>query len=425
MSRIRFVNDYGNGHSGYLDYDAVNISTASGTYINTRQNGELGSDSFGRLRVSEPFTLFDSQHRYYENDQWSTASGGSATTSYQTNESAINFTVTTVSGDYIYHESKKVFPYQPGKTLLCLSSFVFAPAQANLRQRVGYFGAQNGVYFEQEGTETYIVLRSYVTGSVVNTRIPRSQWNGDLLNGLGTSGQTLNTAKGNIFWCDLEWLGVGDVRTGFVIGGQFILCHTFRNTNKNNTTYMTTAALPLRMEIQNLDTIASGTTAKQICNTVISEGGYTVAGKAYSADLGTTEKTLTTAGTTYPVISIRLNSSRLDAVVVPRAVQALVTSNSNVKWSIVKNPTLSGASYSTHSNGTVDVDTTATSMSGGVQLSAGYLEKQSQVNIAGLSDFTYQLGRTIGGTSDVLTLAATPLTNTTKVLFSLGWTEVL
>ena len=425
MSRVRFVNDYGNGHSGYVDYDAINISTVSGTYISTRQNGELGSDSFGRLRVSEPFTLFDSQHRYYEDDEWSTASGGSATTSYQINESALNLTVTTSSGDYIYHESKKVFPYQPGKTLLSLSSFVFAPGQTNLRQRVGYFGTQNGIYFEQEGQETYMVLRSYVTGSVVNTRVPRNQWNGDQLNGIGVSGKTLDTSKGNIFWCDLEWLGVGDVRVGFVIGGQFILCHTFRNANTKTTTYMTTAALPLRMEIENTNTIASGTTAKQICNTVISEGGYSVAGKNYSVDLGTTDAALATAGTTYPIISIKLNSSRLDAIAVPKTIEMLVTSNSNVKWSLLKNATLSGAAYSPHSNGTVDVDTTASGMSGGTQLAAGYIEKRGEITVAGLSEFTYQLGRTIGGTSDVLTLAATPTTNSTDVLAALGWTEVL
>ena len=64
-----------------------------------------------------------------------------------------------------------------------------------------YLG-QNGIYFEQEGQETYMVLRSYVTGSVVNTRVPRNQWNGDQLNGIGVSGKTLDTSKGNIFWCD-------------------------------------------------------------------------------------------------------------------------------------------------------------------------------------------------------------------------------
>lgn len=425
MTTLRYVNDLGDGHSGYINYGSINVSTASGTFINTKQGGDAGGDAFGRLRTSSPLTIFDSQQRYTQDGTWTTASGGSATTSYQSNESAINFTVTTASGDYIYQESKKVFPYQPGKSLLVTLSFAFAPGQTNLRQRIGYFGTQNGIYLEQEGSTLYFVLRSYVTGSVINTRVPQSQWNGDALNGLGTTGKTLDPSKGNIFWCDLEWLGVGDVRVGFVIDGQLIICHTFKNTNKNGTTYMTTAALPIRQEIENTNTIGSGTTAKQICASVVSEGGYNVAGETYSVDLGGTAKNLATAGTSYPVISLRLNSSRLDSVVVPKGVRGIITSNSNVKWSIVKNATLSGASYSTHSNGNVDYDTTASGMTGGTQITSGYLEKQGQITIAGLADFTYQLGRTIGGTSDVLTLAATPTTNNTDVLFSFEWAEVL
>ena len=425
MTTLRYVNDLGNGHSGYIDYGSIDVSTASGTFLNTKQGGDAGSDAFGRLRISSPLTIFDSQQRYIQDSLWTTASGGSATTTYRTNESAVDLTVTTASGDYIYQETKKVFPYQPGKSLLVLLSFAFAPQQTNLRQRVGYFGTQNGIYFEQEGNTLYFVLRSYVTGSVVNTRIPQSQWNGDPLNGLGVTGKTINPSKANIFWTDLEWLGVGDVRVGFVYDGVPVICHTFKNVNQNTTTYMTTATLPIRQEIENIGTIASGTTAKQICSSVLSEGGYTAAGETYSADLGTTPKTLAVAGTPYPVVSIRLNSSRLDAVVVPRQIRGIVTSNSNVKWSIIKNATLSGASYTTHSNGNVDYDITASGMSGGTQINSGYLEKQGQISIADEIDFTNQLGRTITGTSDVLTLAATPISNNTDVLFAFEWAEIL
>lgn len=425
MATLRYVNDLGNGHSGYIDYTAIKVETASGTVLETQQNGPVGSDAFARLRVSNPLTLFDSQHRYKTNNKWTTATGGGASTAYQTNESAINLTVTTASGDYIYRETKRVFPYQPGKSLLINSSFTFASGQTNLRQRVGYFSTQNGVYFEQSGNTSYFVLRSYVTGSVVNTRVAQSEWNSDRLDGNGISALVFNAAKANIFWADVEWLGVGNVRCGFIIDGKPILCHTFKNVNVNTTTYMTTSALPLRQEIENVGVIASGTTAKQICNSVISEGGYSAAGETYVVDRGSTVLTLATGGTTYPVLSIRLNSSRLDSVVIPSEINGVVTTNDRCRWSLVLNPTLTGASYSTHSNGTVDYDTTASGMSGGTVLAAGYIGLQGQINIGGPADFTYQLGRTIGGTSDVLTLAATPITNNTNVLFAMKWIEAL
>ena len=36
-------------------------------------DGSTAYDAFGRLRVSEPFTLFDSQNRYAEDDQFSSS----------------------------------------------------------------------------------------------------------------------------------------------------------------------------------------------------------------------------------------------------------------------------------------------------------------------------------------------------------------
>jgi hypothetical protein len=39
-------------------------------------------------------------------------------------------------------------------------------AKANLRQRVGYFGTQNGLYFELNNTTKSFVIRTYISGSV-------------------------------------------------------------------------------------------------------------------------------------------------------------------------------------------------------------------------------------------------------------------
>jgi hypothetical protein len=264
-----------------------------------------------------------------------------------------------------------------------------------------------------------------VSGSVVNTRIPQGEWNGDKLNGLGLSGLTLNPTKGNIFWTDVEWLGVGDVRCGFIINGQLIVCHTFKNANAKDSTYMTTAALPLRQEIENTDTIASGTSAQQICASVVSEGGYTAAGQTYAIDRGATPITLATGGTTYPIISIRLNSSRLDAVVILSEIYGVITSNDRCKWTLIKNATLTGASYATHSNNNVQYDTSASALSGGTVINGGYINLQGESQVGGPTDFTYQLGRTIAGVSDVLTLAVTPISNNTNVLFGLKWIEAL
>jgi hypothetical protein len=45
------------------------------------------------------------------------------------------------------------------------------------------------------------------------------------MDGTGRSGITLDVTKTQIFIVDLEWLGVGRVRLGFVIDGKIYYCH--------------------------------------------------------------------------------------------------------------------------------------------------------------------------------------------------------
>jgi hypothetical protein len=111
--------------------------------------GLANFDSFGRLRVSTPLTLFDSSHRYKDNGLWNTSTVSGGTSVFSTNEGLINLNVNTTNGSQVLRETTKVFPYQPGKSLLVLTTFVMAPSQNNFRQRVGYFNTDNGYYLEQ------------------------------------------------------------------------------------------------------------------------------------------------------------------------------------------------------------------------------------------------------------------------------------
>jgi len=68
------------------------------------------TDAFGRLRVSEPYTLFDSQNRFQIDPQFDTATSGSATATHLPNESSVAMAVTTASGDEVIRQTKRVFP---------------------------------------------------------------------------------------------------------------------------------------------------------------------------------------------------------------------------------------------------------------------------------------------------------------------------
>lgn len=389
-------------------------------------------DAFNRLRVSSPLTVFDSQNRYQINDKWDTLTGSGGSVTFNSNESSVSCDVNTVSGAKVYRETKKVFPYQPGKSLLIFYTFSMNPEKTNLRQRVGYFGSENGIYLEQSD-DLYFVLRSKVTGSVDDTtrKIAQSNWNGDTFDGNGPSGRVLDVTKANILWMDIEWLGVGDVRCGFIVDGRPVVAHTFHNENVYSTTYMTTACLPLRAEIENLNTTASSSSLKIICASVQSEAGYQGFSKSYSITKnGSSGTTLTTAGNLYPLISLRLNSSRLDSIVIPYHVSSSIeetTSNklNTVLYSIILNSTVSGGSWVTHSNGNVDYNITANSVSGGTTVLSGYINSSSSLELSEINNFNYQLGRTISGTSDVFTLAFTPINANSVIYAGLTWYELI
>jgi hypothetical protein len=390
-----------------LDQILGRIVATSGDTVPVSING-TNTDAFGRLRVSQPYTLFDSQNRYASDIQFDTATTGTGTTTYQTDQSALDMIVTSGGVGSVVRQTYRSFPYQPGKGLLFLGTFVMdSSTSTGLTQRVGYFNTQNGVFFQKVDSVNSFVLRSYVTGSVSDARtVNQADWNGDKLDGTGASGITLNTSKAQILWMDFEWLGVGSVRCGFVINGQYIVCHTFNNANEITTTYMTTATLPVRYEITSTSAVSA--TLKQICSSVVSEGGY----EQYSVGhIARRTTALATINTTFkPLVSIRLASGKGGAVIVPGRIQILPTTSQNYEVAMVKNPTLTGASWtavSTDSN--VEYDVTATAVTGGSIIQTDYVSSSGSGGTTPLLDpagynWAFQPGMSLAGVSDIITI---------------------
>lgn len=389
------------------------------------QAGGTGADAFGRLRASTPYTLFDSQNRYRKDPQFAESVSGSGVAAYVAAESTVDMNVTTASGDEVVRQTYRVFPYQPGKSLQVMMTFVMNEGKVNLRQRVGYFGVNNGVFLQQNGTTLSFVLRTATSGSPSDARtVAQSSWNGDKLDGTGASGITLDITKAQILWFDFEWLGVGSVRCGFIIDGVFYVAHTFNNANDLDKVYMTTAILPLRYEITNTGSTASASTLKQICSTVVSEGGY----ERRTAQRIARMTTSTTVGASFePLVSIRLASDSLGAVVLPAAYSVLPTGASADEYEIVllKNATLTGASWDTATFPNTDYDVSATALSGGTIVRQDYVTSQpassTPLNQEAFYNFDLQLGVDLSGNSDVYTLAARVLTGTNDIIGSLSF----
>lgn len=419
-------------------FEVVMLADQYGNAIGPANPSGMSVDAFGRARTSTPMTLYDSFHRYQDNGKENQANTAGTTGSFNANTSSIDMVIDTVSGHYCYRESKRVFAYQPGKSLQILKTFVMNPHKTNLRQRVGYFTSDNGIFLERSdltASKVCFVKRSNVTGSIVDTPVDRADWNKDKLDGTGPSLLTLNLDNPQILFIDIEWLGVGTVRMGFVINGQFIHCHSFHHANLDSSPkgpYIQTACLPIRSEIENIGTTSSSSTYKQICATVISEGGYGLTGrpKNFSQDPRFGVK-LTAAGTFYPVVSIRLNPNTAGALVVPSAASIVPLNTGIFQYKFIVDGVISGATWTSAGSDSFiqyNANVNAT-ISGGNTLTSGYITSTVQSGgsllVLGNDIFRYQLERnTFANTTTTLTIAVTCDTATVNCAASISWEEI-
>lgn len=378
-------------------------------------------DAFGRQRVSQPYTLFDSQNRYAADNQFSTSTSGTGATAFNTNQSSVSLSVTAGGVGSAVRQTFRNMLYQPGKGLLVLATFVMDTSDsANLTQKVGYFNAQNGVFFSKtDGTKAF-TLRTNTSGTPSDARtVSEASWNGDKLDGTGESGLTLDLSHPQILWMDFEWLGVGSVRCGFIINGQYIVCHTFDTANTYGTTvYMTTAVLPVRYEITSTSAVAASLT--QICSTVISEGGFEATSIEHIARRTTVFTTINTAANFLPIVSIRLASTALGAVVLPNRIQFQPTTNQNYEIALIKNPTLTGASWvATPSDANVEYDVSATAIAtAGTIVQTAYIASsggggQSSTTAPTGFNWDEQLGVSLANVSDIYTLGVRTISGAT------------
>jgi len=405
-------------------YEVVMLSDQFGNLIGPANPSGVSVDAFGRARFSTPYTLFDSSNVGYKNDKFDESITGTGSITYSADESTVSLANGTASGNSIVRQSKRRFSYQPGKSLLIMNTLVFAPTQAGLTQRVGYFDDDNGVYLERVNGVVNIVLRSSITGSVVETRVPSTEWNLDKFDGDGTSHITLNPDASHIFWVDLEWLGVGSVRTGFVVDGQLVIAHSFHNANINPNVYMTTPNLPIRYEITNSAELSTAASLKQICSSVISEGGYEARALQHVYGTALAGNGTVTANTFVNLVTIKMSGS--GAVVVPSGADVLNVANADFEWGLFVNATPASALIYNPATSRVSYAIDEINVSGGRKVAGGYMGgKTAPFSLGdGGFDWDYQLGETIAGVSDTLTLAVRATSTSKNAAGLLKWYEL-
>jgi hypothetical protein len=196
-------------------------------------------------------------------------------------------------------------------------------------------------------------------------------------------------------------------------------------------TYITTASLPLRYEITNTGATSGASTLKQICSTVISEGGYELRGAQQAVGTPiTTPRTLTTAGTYYPIVSIRLKSTRLDGIAVATALSVIGNTAANFNWQVIAGGTTTAGSWiSAGTDSSVEYNLLGTSFTGGKIIASGYFTATAStsvsVDILRAALLSTQLERNgLTNTPFEFTLVLAAGTNNETAFASMDWEEI-
>lgn len=388
------------------------------------------ADAFGRLRVSSPQTLFDAKQihdnapLYFDDQQ---VSGSGTGSSHSTARASSIMSVSATTAGRRVRQSFQRLNYQPGKSqlILCTGILTASGGGSGIFSAMGYYDDSDGVFIEADDGTIGFTIRSSVSGSPVDNTVAQSDWNGDTMDGTGKSGVTLNPAAAQIVWFDIEWLGVGSVRCGFVVDGQFIVCHTFHHANSVSSVYMATPNLPIRYELVN-DGTGAASTLEHICNTVISEGGVQPKGKIRYVSTAPTHVDANAADTVYALIGLRLKSTHLDQQVDLLKVSVLSETNDSFEWVIKLNPTVAGTfTYGDVSNSALQVATgaTANTVTGGTDIDGDFVSTVSRSASQALEN-AIRLGSYIDGTRTTIVLCARPFSSNADIQGAITWREL-
>ncbi|MBU1483201.1 MAG: hypothetical protein KKH12_16175 [Gammaproteobacteria bacterium] len=321
----------------------------------------VGLDAFGRTRVSNPIQLLDSKFDHGDQPlQWNKSETNGGAVSYN-KQRACRLLSVTDPGDIAACQTKSFWPYRAGQSQL---AFITAVPGLDLGtiKRFGLFYANDGIYAEIDETgDPYVVLRSSVSGAVVNTRVPRSQWSSwdgkeyvsDPFDGTGPSGIALDFSKSQILVINLQWLGVGLVRVGLEVDGRLFGVHDFRNTNIKDSVYMQTATLPVRYEIES---ISAAGDLEQICSTVIREGSEKEPSRTSSVSRRDSTVDVSSGAGRQGILGLRLKPDFKQSMIEDFVANILPTDNTNDTyfWELILNPTIDAADATAWNDGWED-----------------------------------------------------------------------
>ena len=242
----------------------------------------------------------------------------------------------------------------------------------------------------------------------------------------------------------MEWLGVGRIRFGFYVYGKIQYCHQVTNINILTRPYTNSINLPICYSIHSTSVSGSSNNFKQICSTVISEGGYAPLGRPFSISNGSPTPITITANVEEPILFLRGNTANTNynhQNIIPKSISMICSSTNDLilyKLVLFLAGTYTGTPPTWNN---VNTDYSVAQYAGnlasgynstnGIILDEGYFYGRGINTFSALGDvFTsqvLQITSNISNESDILVLTATFVTtggSTTNVFGTISWQEL-
>jgi len=385
---------------------------------------KLARDLFGRMKVTMLNPQFTYQNEYNKGElQWVEKITGTASATHDPTDATVKLKV-SAAGDKIIRQTIKYMRYFSGKSSQCTMTFYTDAMDADTVFRAGYFDDHNGVFFERDDSTEYVVVRN----NGVDQKTERSEWNRDILRGFDFD-------KSVILQINLQWLGVGVVQ--FIVqkpNGELVIVHENQGSGFLESTYMRTANLPIRYELEaTAEYAGSGSEAKQICAAYGHEDGSCgeVSKYRHTANNGITAASVTT--TKRAIIAIRPKAefegiaNRSD--VRPSAIDLLV-GGANIQWETVYNPTLTGEVtwISAGDDSPIEYSVDVNTYTGGTIFRSGFVSQGSgntRTAVSSNVQDNYPLGLDVDGANPTsIAIVARSFSGTATVSAAIGFEEI-
>ena len=169
--------------------------------------------------------------------------GGTATTSNSEAVLATSGTAGAVAG----LQSKTNVQYRSGHQADAYFTAAFTGTiAANTKQYIGALDSNNGFGVGYNGTTFGIVVRNNGTDSFIS----QNSFNGDKINGTGSSGFNYNSTLLNVFHIAYGWLGASIIQFQVMnSAGSWVTFHTINYPNSSGTPSIANALLPISAQV--------------------------------------------------------------------------------------------------------------------------------------------------------------------------------